>query len=613
MTSLYIVFAISALVTAAMTPLVIWGARRRGFVSLPTADRWHQKPTALMGGIAIFLGCTIGVAAMVGLITTGYLDLPERRFATSLIGIVGSAAIMFCVGIADDIWKFRPATKLVLQIVAGAVLIATGTLYPLTPWVTLNTLFTLFWFLGVTNALNLLDNMDGVAVGVSSIAALFLGITFILQEQPLLAAICIALSGACAGFLPYNFHRASIFMGDSGSLFIGALLAGLGAAFPRTASGSLISVLFVPALIVIIPILDTALVSLTRTLAGRSVAVGGRDHTSHRLVAMGLSERQVALALYAFAALGGLIAMLGQWVLVPITTPLAFGFLLVLTVIAAYLTRLHSYEKVEDVPNAATVLISNLLHKRRAAEFLIDVVIFALSYHAAYLLRWDGAIPPDQLALLRDTLPLAIVAKAVSFGVTGVYRGVWRRVSVTDVHRISQAAILGSVLTFAGCAFIYPRGMFPRSAFVIDAILVVGLTSGVRLSFRSLEHFRHRLATHGRPVAIFGAGAAGELVCRELRGNSGSDFRPVCFIDDDVRKVGRHLQGVQVVGGLDALPDAILKYGVSAIVIAISDIPLPVLQKLEAIGHQLHLDVYRLNLEFTPVSGRHAKEHPLAV
>src|SRR5256712_386261 len=182
-------------------------------------------------------------------------------------------------------------------------------LLDVSPWYVANVVLTLFWFVALTNAFNLLDNMDGVAAGVGAIAAFFLGVAYAHQAAWLHAALAWSLAGATLGFLRYNFHPARIFMGDAGSLFLGAALAGLAATSPTVVSGSLVSILFVPLTIVTIPILDTALVTITRTLAGRSIAEGGRDPPPHRLVALGPGGRQVAPVLHALPALRGLGAL----------------------------------------------------------------------------------------------------------------------------------------------------------------------------------------------------------------------------------------------------------------------------------------------------------------
>jgi len=198
------------------------------------------------------------------------------RVSGTALGVALSAALMFLVGLLDDVVRLRAQLKFVLQLLAGVTLLSFGGLLDVSPWYVANVVLTLFWFVALTNAFNLLDNMDGVAAGVGAIAAFFLGVTFARQQAWLHAALAWSLAGATLGFLRYNFHPARIFMGDAGSLFLGAALAGLAATSPTVVSGSLVSILFVPLTLVAIPILDTALVAITRTLAGRSIAEGGR-------------------------------------------------------------------------------------------------------------------------------------------------------------------------------------------------------------------------------------------------------------------------------------------------------------------------------------------------
>ena len=590
-------FVIAFLATAAVTPLVRAGARRWGFVARPRGDRWHQTPTALLGGIAIFIGCTIavGVAAIIGQLPSMPHD--GLRGDTWLLGIVLSAGMMFLTGVADDIWKFRPAAKLVLQVVAAAILVSAGVVLPLLPWTTANIVVTLVWFIFLTNALNLLDNMDGVAVGVGGIAALFLAIAFALQAQWVLAATALALAGAAAGFLPYNFNRASIFMGDSGSLFIGALLAGLSAAFPAGASQSVFSVMFVPALIVIIPIADTMLVSTTRTLAGLSVTVGGRDHTTHRLVAMGLSERQVALVLYAFSAVGGTFAIVLQ------RSQLGYGlwtgvlFLIALLTAAAYLSRLHSYpaEQVRNSPRF-TVIVTNLLYKGRLLEASLDLVLFCLAYYGAYLLRYEGAVPASQLAVFQKTLAVVLASYLGGFALVGVYRGAWQQASLADLHRVVRGVILGTVITATALVMIYRTDEFSRSVLVINALAVTLLTLGARASFRTLETLHRGRAAGREPTLIYGAGKAGELLVRELRANARYGLNPVGFIDDDPHKQGLLVYDLPVVGGVGVLTNGGLPPRVTTVLVGTAKLTNERLRTLQDIAAARQLKLLGFDL-----------------
>ncbi len=376
-----VVLTASCLAALAITPAVRLLAIRLGFVAKPAADRWHARPTALLGGVAVVLATGIGIIVSTLLPGAGWGVRAERIIHQPALGVLISAGLMFLLGLVDDLMRLKPQLKFSVQALAGIALVAAGGILPVTPWYAANVIVTLFWFIAVTNAFNLLDNMDGVAAGVATIASLFLGVAFAGQGAWLHAALAWSLAGAALGFLRYNFKPASVFMGDAGSLFIGSALAGLVVTSPTAVSGSLVSVLFVPLAIIAVPVLDTTLVTVTRTLAGRGIAQGGRDHSTHRLVALGLTERQTALLLYAFAALGGVVALFLMRVDRGLGLFIGTAFLVGMSLLAAYLGRLHVVHPNESRGSRrATLLIGNLLYKQRLAQILLEVVLVPLAY-----------------------------------------------------------------------------------------------------------------------------------------------------------------------------------------------------------------------------------------
>src|SRR5881275_1744934 len=281
----------------ALTPVVRTLARRFGFIAKPKTDRWHKKPTAMMGGVAIWLAVLVTCVALVPHTSAGWV-------------VAGAASFLFLVGLVDDWLHIKPYQKLIGQVIGAAIVVNYGLALPWTRSLPVNMVITIFWLIGITNAINLLDNMDGLATGVAAIASCFLTVNFISVNQPTEAVMMAVFTAALLGFLVYNSHPASIFMGDSGSMFIGFFLAS--AALVNVSGGrsrSLASVLAVPILVLFIPIFDTTFVTILRKVSGRAASQGGRDHTSHRLVALGLSERRAVWMLYGFAALSGLLAV----------------------------------------------------------------------------------------------------------------------------------------------------------------------------------------------------------------------------------------------------------------------------------------------------------------
>jgi UDP-GlcNAc:undecaprenyl-phosphate/decaprenyl-phosphate GlcNAc-1-phosphate transferase len=612
-------FVLSMAATLILTPIMRRVAHATGMVAAPSADRWHDRSTALLGGVAIYGGFVIGGFATLLLRDRTLSDAVVSAAATPLgisrpwIGVFLAATLMFAVGLADDKLKLNPTTKLMFQAVAAAIVITFGVVYPLTPWTVVNVLATFFWLIALTNAMNLLDHMDGVAVGVAGIAALFLSITLFLDGAWVIAGATLALSGAAFGFLPYNFPRASIFMGDAGSMFLGSLLAGLGAAYPnRVPSASLIAVLFVPAMIVVIPIVDTLLVTTTRTLAGRSIAAGGRDHTSHRLIAMGFSERQVALTLYSIAIIGGLIALVFRSQPTATSASIAAIFLIALLLLVAYLGRMQPYSAATAQPGRVTLMVSDLVHKRRALEVVMDLVLFAVAYQLAYLLRWDGSPPAEQETIFAATLAVAVAVKSGSFALFGVYRGNWHFLTISDAGRIARATLFGTLLTTAALVFFFREYHFARGILIIDGLLVAVLTAGARASFRSLDLFRHSLRRGGSPTLVYGAGSAGALAVREMISNPALDLKPLAFIDDDPRKVGSFVQGYPVISPKDA-GSFVRRNDVRTIVVGVRELSAERVAHLSEVcaGSDLRILHFRVQFEEGVIPPRFAGSHSL--
>ncbi|HUK91486.1 MAG TPA: MraY family glycosyltransferase, partial [Blastocatellia bacterium] len=272
-------------------------ARRFGMVSAPRQDRWHREPTAMLGGVAIF-----------GTFMLCYLVLAPKHHGET--AVLAAATLLFLTGLLDDLVEIKPYAKLIVQLIAASTVIYFGIHLHWTKYDAVNDFLTIVWLVGITNAINLLDNMDGLAGGVTLISCVFLGLTFAINGQTEMAMAVGLLGGAALGFLAFNFQPATVFMGDCGSMFLGFMLGATALLSQYGRSRNLAAVLFTPVLILAIPIFDTCVVTVTRKLSGRPISQGGKDHTSHRLVALGLPERRAVLMLYLMAALSGALALL---------------------------------------------------------------------------------------------------------------------------------------------------------------------------------------------------------------------------------------------------------------------------------------------------------------
>jgi UDP-GlcNAc:undecaprenyl-phosphate GlcNAc-1-phosphate transferase len=292
-----IVFIIALSVTAFSTPWIRRIALSAGFVDEPNSRKVHTTPIPLLGGVAIFAGAMLAVVVAY-----------EGRAPRSIAGALIAGAMVAAVGVLDDRRGLSPAVRLIVQAAAVAVLITFGVRVRLPIPDVLNYGLTFFWILGITNAINLLDNMDGLSAGASAVAAAFLTLLGAFNGQYLVSALAAAILGACIGFLRYNFKPARIFMGDAGAYFLGFWLAVLGIQlrFPQNVN---FVTWMVPVLVLGLPIFDTALVTISRLRRGVHPFTGGQDHLSHRLVRHGFSQREAVLLLYLIAGAFGMVAL----------------------------------------------------------------------------------------------------------------------------------------------------------------------------------------------------------------------------------------------------------------------------------------------------------------
>lgn len=307
MTIVLAVFSAALLCALVGTPAARRLALRLGVIAMPRRDRAHREPTAMMGGVAIYVGATI--ALLIGALVAsrffgGWRNLDE--FAAILAG----ATVIGAVGLWDDRVRLKPAAKLAMQVVAVLLPILTGARVQLPIPEALNYAVTFAWVLYVTNALNFSDNMDGVAAGISAVAAAFFTLIAAMNGQYLVAALAAAMLGASLGFLRYNLPipHARIFMGDAGALFLGYMLAFLGIKlrFPQNAS---VVTWMVPVLVLGVPLFDTTMVFISRWRRGVSPLQGGIDHCSHRLSRLGLGDLGATLTLDLVGGMLGLIAV----------------------------------------------------------------------------------------------------------------------------------------------------------------------------------------------------------------------------------------------------------------------------------------------------------------
>lgn len=575
-------------------PAIRWICFRMGKVANPRTDRWHRKPTPTLGGVGMFIAFTLT------LLISFWIGKSPDLF-TSRWSILVAILLMFAVGLYDDFNRISPPMKFAFQILAATLVIFFGN-YTINffRWPIANIILTFFWLVGITNAINLLDNMDGLAGGVAFIASGFLSVFFYRAGLTDLLVISLALAGSILGFLVFNLPPARIFMGDSGSMILGFSLAVLAVA-RRTQASNVFAIVGVPTLVFLLPILDTALVSITRLLRGQSPAMGGTDHTSHRLVAFGLSERQAVFVLYGITIISGL-ASIGlesldydlSLVLIPI-------LLILLSLFVAYLSRIKVVTTQLDNHNVLTKWFINLTFRRRIFELFFDLLIIGVSYYLAFWTRYGLNMTSTSMELFLASWPVALGISFGSFYLLGVYRGVWRYIGINDLVRYIGAAVIAGGLTSVVVRLVYPARPFTNDVFLLFILyLLIGL-AGSRSSFLILDRlYSRQFGGVGKEnILLYGAEDAGEIALRWILRNPSIGYSVVGFLDDDNLKWGSNIHGVNIIGDASKIEQFLQEKQVSGVIATTENIlQSPGGQKLVSTCREKGVWVRILRLEF---------------
>jgi len=553
-------------VTLGAVALLLRSPLATRIVAAPSADRWHERTTPLLGGIAIFAGLSAGL----------WLPALGHAFPVTkaLVGIYGGISIVFVAGLWDDVRALPPLGKLGAQLAAAALVLATGTNVNLISSRVIASAVAILWLVGMTNAFNLLDNMDGLAATLAGIAFGFFAIDAV-TTHPDDAILAFAIAGACAcaGFLPFNLRpggKALVFMGDAGSQALGFSLAALGLSASWKVAGTTVATFLLPILVLAVPILDTTLVTVVRLLEGRPVYQGGRDHTSHRLVRYGLSEKHAVLLLALIATALG-------------TTSLAYNVLddqriaLVGAAVTSFLlvqfaSFLADVERRVAPGEESGRIDAFAVHKRRLVEVAVDLVLIIGSFVVAYAIRfgWPGTVNQRHIATV--TIPIVVAARYLAFVPFGLYRSIWRYAGSRDLAAIVSAVVVSELAALTYIVLTRDLGDFSRSFFVVDALVCTAAVGTSRLAERTIlvgiNSYRNRA---GRRVLLVGAGKTGRSLLRELRESTGD--RVVAFVDDNPSLRRRRVYGVQVAGGMHEVERLIARLEPELVLVTIPDAP----------------------------------------
>ena len=614
-----ILFLIASVFSFLLTPLLRSFAIKVGAIDIPGGRKIHDQPTPRLGGLSVFISFNL-----ILLITSqiGFFHFPTH-FLTEIkfVWLFIASAIVLGLGAVDDFRRMPPSVKFLFQIVAG--LIVALTIYKIEtislPFGTihlgiLSIPVTVFWVVAITNAINLLDGLDGLAAGTSFIVCIAMFGISLLQQNVGIALISVILAGSTLGFLKYNFNPASIFLGDSGAYFLGFILSIL--SFQGSLKGTTTLAILIPIIALGLPIIDTILAMFRRLLKslhimevdpeknvikffyldGWSMFKADRGHIHHRLLHIGFTQKKAVMILYGVSLILGGLALSSVYF-----KNINYALLLTAIGVASYIgiSKL-GYSEIQILSNGALLPLFNTpVANRRILRVFVDMAIISLSYYFAFLLRYEGNFAPVKNYYF-STLPGVLITKIIIFHFAGLYRGAWRYTNISDLMRMVRAVIVGCVVSALILWLVPGFGITSRASLIIDFNLLLFFVVGARSSFRILEHLQAtKNHLQGRNVLIYGVGKGGAYALKEFLNNPGLGLSPVGFIDDDLRNQGKQVNGYPVLGTIDSIEKILENNSVSEVIVTSDHIPKEKLDRLSLIcsSHQISLRRFQSRLE----------------
>jgi UDP-GlcNAc:undecaprenyl-phosphate GlcNAc-1-phosphate transferase len=547
-------FVLPALMAAALalglTPLMARVAVRVGAMDIPDARKVHNQPIPRLGGLAVVAAIAIVFSAARWL-SAGHWVLPP--YLATALGI-GALPILL-VSIADDIRRVAARRKLAAHVLGAVIAVALG--ISLGPVVHLFGVpieigwfagpLSVLWIVGITNAFNLIDGLDGLSTGLALIAAVSMAAVFAIVGQSNMVGVSLVLAGALIGFLPYNLHPARLFLGDTGATAIGFCLAAFTLRGGSTLSSGFAALL--PVFILGLPIADT-LIAVARRILRRmehrtgSVFDPDRDHLHHRLLALGVEYGRAVLLLHA----AGLVCAAAALFSIFMNARQAALMVSALLLAGIVGVRRLGYDEFAFIRRGTVLSVYDLpVVKRGFFVVLVDLVVTFVAAYMAVGLKTDDWILSQVRSDVIDLATTLAAVTALVFSWQGMYRGNWRVAGLQDLTRIMVAVATAT----AGGAFLvraFSSHAYPLSLFGIYGSVSLLMTVSIRFSYVILAGSVQRSSNRGVPVLIYGAGRRGVAAARELFQNQALNLRPIGFIDDDWQMRHRIVAGLPVLG-----------------------------------------------------------------
>lgn len=562
----------------ALTPLFREVARKIGMVDKPDARRINKTPIPRGGGLAVFVAFHLVLGALVV-----YAGMPiSQQFSyhwqTSFLIASG---LLASIGLIDDKFGMRPVLKLFGQIAVALILYGSGVhvggiVVAFPPW--LDCLVTVFWIVGAVNAFNLIDGMDGLATGLALIASAGLAGALLFTGNSVETLPYLALAGACLGFLRYNFHPASVFLGDTGSMFLGLCVATI--PLMTGSRKELVASLGMPLLAMGVPIFDTLLAiwrRSVRALLPQTVATVGsrlrlmqpdKDHVHHRVLRDTMNQRTAAIILYAASAILVLIGLCGSLLKGRAPGLFLIAFIVAIFVVVRHLARVELWDTGRLFTGERQPIRQGLL-----VPFYIVIDVLALCGIWMFS-RWIEGMPLGRAAFLSN-LPLFVVPVFIFLAVSKTYWRVWSRAQIRDFALLVVVIIAGTV-TGLGLVWLFKETEPGILHFALHfATFAVFPLAGVRLlrdCMRGVMQGLERRVLLEKPetkrILAYGGGLRFRSYLRELTERSGQNDRVIIgIIDDDLQLKGRVIAGHTVFGGRCEIGDIVREHQIDGVII----------------------------------------------
>ncbi len=620
MTKLYFFgFILPVILSLLFTPVVMWIAKIVGAIDKPDERKIHKVPMPRLGGLSIF-------SSFIITFTLINILLPEYKFSDFLTShnwsiIALSLLLILLLGAADDIWNLKPGQKFLIQFFAGALAYLAGfrfssITFPFSTS-TLNLEFlsfpiTVLWVVGITNAFNLIDGLDGLASGIALIASLTISAIAAIHNDIDTSIIGIVLAGSLLGFLKYNFNPAKIFLGDSGSLFLGFILSIL--SIQGSTKGSTTFSIIIPLLALGLPIMDTTMAMMRRVLRWflpeQSLAVSfaekihsmflpDKSHIHHRLLSFGYSQRKSVSILYIISCAFGLSA-----VLVSAGTLNSAMIIILVGIAIAFAVRKLDYREIAIVKNGILLKAYRFAFlKHIGFQMFVDGLSIIAAIYFANLISPAVNFSKISWGYLSDIIIISLSLQSAAFIIGGLYKHKIPLIGLGDLLQLIKSTLI-AVAICSGILYFVPFVSQKNIAVsaLLDFYFLLTLVVGSRILFHALNYVFKRKTEKGKRILIYGADPRGLILLQALLNFNRRKACPVGFLDDDPDLEGKFLNGYPVFGGHWKLEGLLRKNLADEIIVAKEEMNLKVYDRIKKTANQYNIPIRVYKIRFKLVA-----------